>query len=96
MTTEKNYTSVDLNETTEAPAETKKTGSNARKVKKVKVKLPLLRGQKDQSVFVAVNGESYQIMRGVEVEVPYYIKYLLDKRERALDEADAYIASVAN
>ena len=68
----------------------------SKNIEKVKVKLPLLRGRKNQTVFVAVNGKSYLIKRGEEVEVPYSVKYLLDKSERALDEADAYIASVAN
>lgn len=65
-------------------------------VKKVKIKLPVLRGQKDQSVFVGVNDETYQIIRGQEVEVPEYVAEIIRNSERALDEADAYIASVAN
>ena len=65
-------------------------------VKKVKIKLPVLRGQKDQSVFVGVNDETYQIIRGQEVEVPEYVAEIIKNSERALDEADEYIASVAN
>lgn len=65
-------------------------------VKKVKIKLPVLRGQKDQSVFVCVNGAPYLIVRGQEVEVPENVYNVLKNSERALDEADAYIASVAN
>ena len=33
-------------------------------------------------VFVAVNGERWQIKRGVEVEVPWYVKEVLDHSER--------------
>lgn len=65
-------------------------------VKTVKIKLPILRGQKDQSVFVCVNGAPYLILRGKEVEVPENVYNVLKNSERALDEADAYIASVAN
>lgn len=65
-------------------------------VEMVKIKLPTIRGQKEQSVFVGVNAETFQIKRGVEVEVPYYVAAEINNSERALDEADAYIASVAN
>ena len=78
------------NEVTEA------VEAKAPKLKKVKIKLPVLRGQKDQSVFVGVNDETYQIIRGQEVEVPEYVAEIIRNSERALDEADAYIASVAN
>ncbi len=64
-------------------------------VKKVKITLPKLRDSKDQSVFVGVNDETYLIQRGVEVEVPEYVKKILDNREKALDEADAFIASTS-
>ena len=42
--------------------------------KMVTVQLPLNpMNRKDDSLFVSVNGESYQIKRGVPVEVPEYI-----------------------
>lgn len=65
-------------------------------VKKVKIKLPKLRDSKDQSVFVGVNDETYLIQRGVEVEVPDYVAEIIHNSERALDEADEYIAAVSN
>lgn len=43
----------------------------------VKIKLYKDKIKKD-AVFVAVNGETYQIQRGVEVEVPDYVKEVLD------------------
>ena len=45
-----------------------------------KVKLRLFRdsNQYKESLFVAVNGESYMIPRGVEVEVPYYIAEVIE------------------
>jgi hypothetical protein len=62
-------------------------------VKKVTINLPKLRDSKDQQVFVGVNDETYLIQRGVDVEVPIYVKEILDNREKALDAADAFIAS---
>lgn len=62
-------------------------------VRMVKVFLPKLRDSKDQDVPVGVNGETFLIKRGVEVEVPYYVKAVLDAKEKALDEAEAFIAS---
>ena len=50
------------------------------KTEKVKIKLPLTR-EKQDDVFVSVNGESYLIKRGKEVEVPVYIKEVLDNKE---------------
>lgn len=42
--------------------------------KTVTVQLPLNpMNRKDDNLFVSVNGESYQIKRGVPVEVPDYI-----------------------
>lgn len=46
--------------------------------KKVKIKLFKDNDRYKDDVFVSVNGESYQIQRGVEVEVPDYIAEVLD------------------
>ena len=64
-------------------------------IKKFKILLPVIRGQKDQSVFVGVNDETFLIKRGVEVEVPYYVADLIRNSEKALNEADAYIVSAS-
>lgn len=50
-------------------------------VKMVKVKLHKDRNVK-RDVFVSVNGKTYQIQRGVEVEVPDYVKEVLDNMEK--------------
>lgn len=42
-------------------------------VEKVKIKLFRDNDRYTESVYVAVNGESYMVPRGVEVEVPVYI-----------------------
>ncbi len=45
---------------------------------KVKIKLFKDGGTYKDDVFVAVNGRTFQIMRGVEVEVPDYVAEVLD------------------
>ena len=50
----------------------------AEKKKMVKIKLFKDYGEYRDDVFVAVNGESYLIQRGVEVEVPDYIAEVLE------------------
>lgn len=57
--------------------------------KKVKVKLPLTRTEKED-VAVIVNGKSYLIQRGVEVSVPDYVAKVLERQEKMLEVAMAY------
>ena len=52
----------------------------------VTIKLPLTRTEKDD-VWVAVNGKSIQIKRGVEVEVPKCIVEVLEHKEEILMRA---------
>ena len=47
------------------------------------IKLALSKHEKKDEV-VIVNGKTYQIQRGVEVEVPYYVKSVLDNKEKML------------
>ena len=54
--------------------------------KKVKIKLPLTRTEKDD-VYVCVNGDSFQIKRGETVEVPDYVAEVLQHKEEMLAEA---------
>ena len=51
-------------------------------VEKVKVKLPRTSGTESQ-VYVSVNDYSCVIPRGVEVEVPVFVKEELDRAEAA-------------
>lgn len=67
----------------------------ATKPKTAKIKLPLTRFEKDDQ-YVGVNGKTYQIKRGEEVEVPESVKEVLENREKMLriaydfqDEASA-------
>lgn len=58
----------------------------------VKIKLPLTRTEKDD-VWVAVNGKSMQIKRGVEVEVPKCIAEVLQHKEEMLMQAMEFEAN---
>lgn len=58
-------------------------------IKMVAIKIPLTRTEKED-VFVAVNGQTYLIKRGVEVQVPDYVVEVLQHREEMLGEAMAY------
>jgi hypothetical protein len=71
-------------------AETKTTKSKKKSLftgeEMVTIKLPLTRTEKDD-VWVAVNGKSMQIKRGVEVEVPKCIYEVLQHKEEMLMQA---------
>lgn len=62
--------------------------------KKVKIRLPLSRTEKDD-VFVGVNGKTYLIKRGVDVEVPANVVKILERREKMLGIALEYEAAAA-
>ena len=62
---------------------TSTTNSAKQKVKMKKIKLPLSKEQQDD-VFVSVNDKKYQIKRGVEVEVPWFVYEVLANQEKAL------------
>lgn len=68
--------------------------NKAKKPKKVKIKLPLTRTEKDD-VYVALNGKSYLIKRGVEVEVPYGVAKILERKEKMLSIAMEFEAQAA-
>ena len=63
-------------------------------VKKVKIKLPLTRTEKDD-VYVCVNGESFLIKRGETVEVPDYVAEVLQHKEEMLAQAMEFEAQAA-
>lgn len=62
--------------------------------KKVKIKLPLTRSEKDD-VFVGVNGKTYLIKRGETVEVPESVAEVLQHREEMLSVAIEYEAQAS-
>ena len=59
----------------------------------VTIKLPITRTDKEDK-WVAVNGKSMQIKRGVEVEVPLCIAKALEHQEKMLIEAMEYEAAI--
>ena len=62
--------------------------------KKVKIKLPLTRTEKEDK-WCAVNGKPYLIKRGVEVEVPDYVAEVLQHEEEMLSIGMAYEAEAS-
>ena len=68
----------------------KRKAELARGEEYVEVKLFKDNGQYKDDVFVAVNGRAFQIMRGVEVEVPDYVEEVLKHSE----EQDARTAEM--
>jgi hypothetical protein len=64
------------------------------KTKMVKIKLPLTRSEKDDE-YVAVNGKSYLIKRGVTVEVPDFVAEVLQHKEEMLAQAMEFEAQAA-
>lgn len=69
-----------LNTDSQAPT----TAPGNKEIKTVKIKLPLSKEQKDD-VFVSVNDKKYQIKRGVEVDVPWFVAEILKNKESALE-----------
>lgn len=62
--------------------------------KKVKIKLPLTREERDD-VYVCLNGKSYLIKRGKEVEVPAGVAEILQHREEMLEESMEFEAQAS-
>ena len=53
--------------------------------KTVKIRLPKTKEDKED-VFVSVNFRTYQIQRGIEVEVPDFVAEVLKNKEKMLEE----------
>lgn len=69
--------------------ETPKKPEKAKKEKMVKVTLPII-NENDMVQYVAVNGRSFQIRRGEEVEVPECVAEVLRLSELQKREAYRY------
>ena len=61
------------------------------KEKMVTVTLPRGRKQEENFVIVSVNGRSWKIMRGVEVQVPRCVAEVLENAEMMAEEARRYV-----
>ena len=57
--------------------------------KKVTIRLPKIKGEAED-VFVSVNNYNCVIKRGVEVEVPVFVKEVLDHQEEMLETILAF------
>lgn len=68
--------------------------AEVKKAKKVKIKMPLTRTEKED-VFVGLNGKTYLIKRGVDVEVPECVAKILERREKMLYLAMEFEAQAA-
>lgn len=84
---------MDEKKTTKA-AETGKEKPSKAVPKKVRIKLPLTRTEKDD-VYVGLNGKGYLIKRGVDVEVPLGVAKILERKEKMLSIAMEYEAQAA-
>ena len=84
-----------MSETAKTNKETAKTNKETAKTPKtVKIKLPLTRTEKDD-VPVGLNGKTYLIKRGVEVEVPVGVAKILERKEKMLSIAMEFEAQAA-
>ena len=70
-------------------AETKTATEKVAKEKTVKIIIPLTRTEKND-VYVGVNGRTWLIKRGVEVEVPECVVEVLRNSEEMLAKAMAF------
>ena len=62
--------------------------------KTVKIRLPLTRNEKE-AAFVGLNGKTYLIKRGVDVEVPVGVAEILERKEKMLEIAMEYESAAA-
>ena len=60
------------------------------------IMLPRGRKNDENFVIVSVNGRSFQIMKGVEVQVPDYIAEVLSNNRRMAEEARRYVDRMAD
>lgn len=72
-----------------AETKTTKAAEKVAEEKKVKIRLPLTRTEKND-VLVGVNGRTWLIKRGEEVEVPECVAEVLQHKEEMLTEAMAF------
>ena len=59
------------------------------------IMLPRGRKNEENFVIVSVNGRSFKIMKGVEVEVPAYVAEVLANGRAMAEEARRYVEKMA-
>lgn len=62
----------------------------------VKILLPRGRKNEENFVIVSVNGRSYKIMKGVEVEVPRFVAEVLENADMMADAAARFVDKMAS
>lgn len=62
----------------------------------VSVIIPRGRKQEENFVIVSVNGRSWKIMKGVQVQVPDYVAEVLENARMMADEARRYVDQMAD
>ena len=62
----------------------------------VSVTIPRGRKQEENFVIVSVNGRSWKIMKGVQVEVPDYVAEVLVNSRMMAEEARRYVDRMAD
>lgn len=62
----------------------------------VSVTIPRDRKQEENFVIVSVNGRSWKIMKGVQVQVPDYVAEVLENARMMADEARRYVDQMAD
>ena len=62
----------------------------------VRVTIPRGRKQEENFVIVSVNGRSFKIMKGVQVEVPDYVAEVLVNSRMMAEEARRYVDRMAD
>ena len=72
-----------------------KTETKTEAENKVRIRLFRDNNEYKEDLFVAVNGHSFLIKRGVEVEVPDYIADVIKNAEAQQNRALEYMASVS-
>lgn len=71
--------------------------ANAYPFEKVKRTYPKARsGRGSEDVFVCLNGKTFYIQRGVEVEIPYPVALIADNQERMNAIADKFVEELQN
>lgn len=64
--------------------------------KTVKILLPRGRKNEENFIIVSVNGRSWKIMKGVEVEVPDFVAEVLENAGMMAETARRYVDKMAN
>ena len=62
----------------------------------VALTIPRGRKQEENFVIVSVNGRSFKIMKGVQVEVPDYVAEVLVNSRMMAEEARRYVGRMAD